>query len=139
MKSVSKLLIVPLFAALAASCATPVTRPAPLTGSWGGQHVGLVLTGQGGTLDYDCAAGRIDGPVIPQPDGSFEALGTHTPGTGGPERVGEVRAAYPATYSGQVSGGTMTLTVDAQLPSGPTRIGPYTLRFGEDPRLLRCL
>ena len=61
----------------------------PLTGEWGGTHVGLRLSEAGGVLDYDCAAGTIDGPLVPRADGTFEARGRHTPGTGGPERAGE--------------------------------------------------
>ena len=73
-----------------AACApvAPSGAATPLIGQWGGQHVGLMLGPTGGTLDYDCAAGRI-GPVLVARDGSFVASGTHTPATGGPEQVGE--------------------------------------------------
>lgn len=121
---------------LVAGCAT-MAPAGPVTGSWGGQHVGLVLDATGGTLDYDCAAGRIDGPVATGPDGRFVARGTHTPGTGGPEREGEVRPSYPANYSGSVRGDRMVLRV--YVPARGFVIGPYELRRGADPILMRCL
>jgi hypothetical protein len=104
-----------------AACAPvpPAQAGSPLVGSWGGQHVGLVIGPSGGTVDYDCAAGRIDGPL------------------GGPERVGEVRPSYPAVYSGSVSGGWMTFRVD--VPEPAIVIGPYRLRRGAEPILMRCL
>ena len=114
----------------------PTGAASPLTGQWGGQHVGLVLGPSGGTLDYDCAAGRV-GPVYVARNGNFAAAGTHTPGTGGPERLGEVRPSYPARYSGSVSGEWMTLRVD--VPDRGFVIGPYRLRRGADPILMRCL
>ncbi len=118
-----------------AGCATTVADRS-LVGTWGGQHVELTLGATGGRLDYDCAVGTIDGPVIPRGDGSFEALGTHTPGQGGPDRVGEVRPAYQTRYSGIVTGNRMTL--QARVENG-VLLGPYALRRDAEPMLLRCL
>jgi hypothetical protein len=121
---------------LAAGCATAPPAGVPLTGRWGGDHVGLDLTANGGILDYDCAAGRIDGPVLPGPDGTFQALGTHTPGTGGPERVGVVPPSFAARYDGQVRGDRMTLRVRVE---NGVLVGPFSLRRGVEPVLMRCL
>lgn len=119
----------------ATACVTAMPT-GPLTGSWGGQHVGLTITPAGGTLEYDCAVGRIDGPLIVQPDGRFKASGTHFPGIGGPERIGEIRPAYPTDYIGSVRGDRMTLT--ARVANG-VLLGPFELRRGAEPNLLRCL
>ena len=124
-----------LFALVA--CATPSSISAPLTGKWGGQHVGLELGAAGGRLDYDCAAGTIDGPAVRDAGGRFSATGTHTPGTGGPVQVGVVPPSYPARYAGTVRGDSMSLTID--VPAMGARIGPYTLRRGTEPVLMRCL
>lgn len=120
-----------------ASCASLAPSSGPLLGSWGGQHVGLELTAAGGKLDYDCADGGIDGPVVPAPNGQFEAYGWHRPGHGGPAREGEVLPRWPARYSGTVSGERMTLRVD--VPDRGFVIGPYRLRRGAEPILMRCL
>lgn len=125
-----------LLALLLGACAAVPPAAVPLAGQWGGLHVALVLTPSGGALDYDCAAGTIDQPLVPGTDGRFAALGRHTPGMGGPERIGEVRPSRPARYSGSVRGDEVTLTV--RLDDG-TMIGPYALRRGAEPRLMRCL
>lgn len=119
-----------------AGCATAPPAGVPLTGRWGGNHVGLELTHGGGTLEYDCAAGRIDGPLVPRADGSFQARGTHTPGTGGPERVGIVPPSHAADYRGSVRGDRLILQV--RVANG-VLIGPLSLRRGAEPMLLRCL
>ena len=127
---------VPILLLALAGCASIPPADVPLIGRWGGPHIGLELTSDGGTLDYDCAAGRIEGPVLPRGDGTFEAQGKHTPSTGGPERVGEVRPTYEALYGGTVRGDRMTLLVRVE---NGVLIGPLTLRRGAEPVLFRCL
>ncbi len=131
-----KLLCLSAAAAALAACASVPPAGVPLTGQWGGTHVGLTLTATGGTLEYDCAAGTIAGPLTVRADGSFEAQGSHTPGSGGPEIVGQVRPAYGARYSGMVRGDRMIL--EAQMANG-VRMGPFTLRRGAEPIIFRCL
>lgn len=126
-----------LLAMIAASCATPASSDRSLAGNWGGQHVGLVMGEANGRLDYDCAAGTIDGPMTADAAGRFAAPGTHTPGQGGPDRIGFTPPSYPARFSGNARGDTMTLTID--VPDLNVRIGPYTLRRDAEPMLLRCL
>ncbi len=119
------------------ACATPSAPARPIVGQWGGQHVGLVLTETGGQLDYDCAAGSIDGPLVGDSSGRFTAAGTHTPGTGGPAQVGVIPPSYPPRYTRSIRGDTMILTVDVAAIGA--RIGPYPLRRGAEPVLMRCL
>jgi hypothetical protein len=123
-------------AAALAACATLPTAGIPLTGEWGGTHVGLRLGETSGVLDYDCAAGTIDGPLLPRRDGTFEVEGRHTPGTGGPEREGEVRPSFRARYSGVIRGQRMTL--QARVENG-VLLGPFTLVKGAEPIIFRCL
>lgn len=125
-------------AALLSACApVPPTDGAPLAGTWGGTHIGLTLTPTGGLLDYDCGAGTIAGPLILAPGGEFRAVGTHTPGTGGPERMGEGRPSYPADYRGRIIGDRMTLVVHVPALGAPE--ASYALQRGAAPTLLRCL
>lgn len=127
--------IAALVVAVAVSCATPVGA-GRVSGSWGGRGIALTLKPAGGTLEYDCAAGRIDGPIVPRSDGGFTVRGSHTPGTGGPERVDHPRPSYPATYSGSIVGERMTLR--GRVANGQA-LGPFELRRGVEPVLLRCL
>jgi hypothetical protein len=118
------------------ACASVPPAGAPLSGPWGGSHVGLMLTATEGQLEYDCAAGTIAGPLAVRADGSFEAQGTHTPGSGGPEIEGQARRVYSARYTGTVRGDWMTLA--AQLENG-VRLGPFILRRAAEPIIFRCL
>ena len=132
------LILAPALLAIA-GCSTfqqPKKTP-PLVGSWGGNHAGLVLDLTGGQLQYDCAAGRIDGAVIPNEIGEFHVNGSHTPATGGPLRQGEEPPTYEASYQGAMSGDTMTLRVIVRQTG--LVLGPFTLRKDAPPVLTRCL
>ena len=118
-----------------AGCAALPER-SHLGGEWGGRHVGLVLEGGFGRLEYDCASGTIDEAILLGRDGRFEASGTHTPGQGGPVRVGEIFRSYRARYAGRVAGEVMELTVRVE---NGTVIGPLELRRGAEPAIVRCL
>jgi hypothetical protein len=108
-----------------------------LTGSWGGPHISLEITATGARVEYDCAHGTIDGPIIPDRSGQFEAMGTHTAEHGGPVREDEEEAGRPARYRGKVSGKTLTLTVT--LADSGEEVGTFTLTRGATPRLTKCL
>lgn len=121
---------------LLAGCATgPADRL--IAGRWGGQHVGLEMGETEGRLEHDCAAGTIDGPLVSDASGRFAASGMHTPGTGGPVRVGVTPPSYAARYSGSVRGDTMSLVID--VPAIDASLGPFALRRGAEHILMRCL
>ena len=128
------------FASLAAlamtACASVPPPGFPVTGQWGGPHVGLTLTQTGGTLDYDCAAGRITEPLVPRAGGAFDVQGTHTPGHVGPEIEGRIMPTYRTRFTGTVSGDRLTLT--GRVENG-VLLGPFTLRRGVEPGIFRCL
>lgn len=118
------------------ACASLALTPTNASGQWGGPHIGLILEGGLGTIEYDCASGTIDTPVIPAPDGSFAATGTHRPGQGGPIRVGQIFTSVRANYAGKIDKDHITLGV--VLEDG-TAIGPFSLDRGAQPQLTRCL
>jgi len=45
------------------------------SGTWGGEHIGMIITDSSATLDYDCAHGSIDEPISTDDMGIFEAVG----------------------------------------------------------------
>ena len=121
-------------------CAGPPPPPGAsqaVTGEWGGSHIGMVLTRDGGRIEYDCAIGSIDGSVLTDAAGRFAATGRHTPAQGGPHRIGHVPPSWPARYTGNVGGDTMTLRVE--VPDLAITIGPTRLRRGAPAILTRCL
>ena len=118
------------------ACASLALTPTNVSGQWGGPHIGLVLEGGLGTIEYDCASGTVDTPVIPAADGSFAATGTHRPGQGGPVRVGQIFTSVRANYAGKIEKDHMTLGV--VLEDGTT-MGPFSLDRGAQGQLTRCL
>ena len=108
---------------------------AELSGAWGGVHVGLTLTAEGGTISYDCAHGTLEAPIRRDGEGRFEVIGSHVREQGGPVRVGDVLDSEPARYLGQVTGDRMVLRVLV----GSDTLGPFTLQRGVAPHLFRCL
>ena len=120
--------------AMLAGCAVIPQKPAFLTGPWGGPHVGLLLEGGIGTVQFDCAGGSIDSVLAAS--GAFSATGTYRAGQGGPVRVGQIFTSQRATYSGSVTGDQMNLSV--RLEDGST-LGPFNLTRGATGQLTRCL
>jgi hypothetical protein len=61
-----------------------------LTGTWGGEHIGIIVSEKGATLDYDCAHGTMNEPLTPDENGKFEAVGVHILEHGGPILLGDI-------------------------------------------------
>jgi hypothetical protein len=112
-----------------------------LTGSWGGPHASLEVTGETARIEYDCAQGTIDGPIVLDREGRFEASGTHAPERGGPVREGQEDSSQPARYRGHVAGKTLTLTLILMGPDNGSgkEVGTFTLTQGAAGRLFKCL
>jgi hypothetical protein len=128
-----------MIGAVLAACAPTHPGPSagiPVTGQWGGTHIGLMLTDVGGTIEYDCASGRLVEALIPGPGGTFEVDGLHTPGHGGPAIEGEILPTYRARFTGTVRDDRMTLT--GRVENG-VLLGPFALRRGAEAGIFRCL
>ena len=114
----------------------PVKTPrGPLTGNWGGDHAGAVLTDRGAKFDFDCAEGSIDGPITPDGEGRFDLAGTYIQDAPGPTRPGREQGR-PARYRGRVERDTMTLSVE--LPGSDVVIGTFKLVRDRLPRVRKC-
>jgi hypothetical protein len=104
------------------------------TGVWGGQHINLEVGEKSATIEYDCATGVIEGPLVVDGNGSFKLRGTHKPERGGPIRAGDDRKGQPATYTGSIKGNKMTLT----LKVGDAEAETFTLEKGREGELVKC-
>jgi hypothetical protein len=104
-------------------------------GLWGGEHVRMIVSSSGASLEYDCASGRIDGPIILDARGGFNVQGSYASERGGPRRDGDA-VVTRAQYVGRVSGDTMRLTVRLEHSKKP--VGVFTLTRGNDPLLAKC-
>lgn len=97
----------------------------------------LLVSLAGGTVEFDCAHGRLDEPMAIDQSGRFAVAGVFVREHGGPIRVDEMEDARPARYSGSVDGQKMSLTVTI-LDESPA-LGPFTLVLNGRPRLVKCL
>ena len=113
------------------------TPGVPLTGVWGGDHLRIDLTPTGGTLEYDCAAGELSAPLVPDAVGRVAADGVHNPGMGGPIPIDYEPPRQPARYTGTVSGNRLTLTVT--IVATGERVGTFVLYRGRDGAVFKCL
>ena len=123
-------------ALLAVGCESTLQKPPNLTGLWGGPHAGIAFRGGLADVQFDCAAGSIDAPVILAGDGAFSVPGTYRAGSSGPVRVGQFFRSQRAVYSGTVTEKVMTLTV--ALEDDDKTLGPFTLTEGAPPQVTRC-
>lgn len=102
---------------------------------WGGQHVELEFTKDGGTLEFDCATGTITKPLAVDAHGKFRVSGTFTRERPGPT-MRDGNPAASATYSGSVEGDTMHLTVVAG--QNKESMGEYVLVRGQPGHVMKC-
>jgi hypothetical protein len=105
-------------------------------GTWGGKHIQFEVSDESVSIEYDCAHGSIAGPLTFDRQGRFSWHGTYTREHGGPIRMGEKVDNQAATYSGSLTGDTMTLTVKVENSS----IEPQTFTLTRDSvgRVWKC-
>ncbi len=122
-------------AALGAACGGRGLDRVP-EGNWGGAHVSLAVTAAAATVEFDCAHGKTNGPLVLDRDGRFGVAGVFMR-EGGPVRDGEPPDAHPAFYEGSTDGRTLSLTVT--LTDQGQTLGPFEAVRGAPPRVLKCL
>jgi len=103
-------------------------------GSWGGEHISVEVGEKSAKIEYDCAHGEIDGPLVVDAGGRFNLRGTHTPERGGPIREDRPSRSLPATFVGSIKGDKMTLTLKLSDSEEET----FTLQKGKEANLFKC-
>lgn len=104
------------------------------SGQWGGEHISIKVGTRSAEVEYDCATGRIDGPLTVDADGNFNLRGIHRMERGGPVRADETVKEHPATFIGTIKGNTMTLTLKLEGLDPET----FTLERGKPGELFKC-
>jgi hypothetical protein len=102
---------------------------------WGGEHIEIEFTKDGGTVEFDCATGSITKPLTVDAHGKFRASGTFTRERPGPT-MRDVNPATAATYSGSMVGDTMHLHVEAG--ANKEVVENYVLARGQAGRVMKC-
>jgi hypothetical protein len=106
------------------------------TGMWGGEHISLEVTDGGGSLEFDCASGMIDRPIILDSEGKFDVAGKYVREHAGPVRRDEENYGRSARYTGRVKEKALTLTVTLKEPE--ETIGTFNLTQGSPGRVMKC-
>jgi hypothetical protein len=117
------------------SCSFAVQSSGDVPNMWGGEHVELEVTPTGANLDFDCAVGTIDHPLVLPAEGKFRATGTYTRERPGPV-IGNSDQGAPAVYSGTVKAGAMHLEV--RLVKNDELVGTYELVRGRSGQVMKC-
>lgn len=111
-------------------------RVDPSTSTWGSPPSSdldnrvLTVTTSGATLRSECSSGVIEAVIVLDSAGHFDARGTYQMQAG--PCCGQPR---PARYTGVAAGDLLTLTILVE--AGQT-LGPFTLAFGQMPRIGSC-
>ena len=112
------------------------TQRSVALGTWGGQHIRMIVTANGATIEYDCAQGSVAGKLTLDSERKFSITGSHTREGPGPIRIGVTRPGRPARFDGHVNGDEMSLSV--VLTDENESIGDFILRRGSEGRLRKC-
>ena len=115
--------------ACSAATSTPITD---VVGTWGGDNAGLIVTGTDVHVHIGCTLGDAVGPIVADENGRFEVSGTYNVDAYPVNRG----ITHPATFSGQIVGQSMTLTVS--LTDTARVLGPVTLVYGKEPKMGPC-
>jgi len=105
-------------------------------GTWGGPHIGLEITGNRSTIEFDCAHGTIDQPFEIDSAGVFDLPGKYVKESAGPARQDANNDEHVARYAGRIKGKEMSLTV--RIIDGNQVVGRFTLTRGAVPRVAKC-
>src|SRR5262245_16973798 len=103
-------------------------------GVWGGQHLRLTVTDNGGTSEFDCAHGSLDSALAVDAEGRFDVPGTLVH-EGGPVREGVEEVRQSVRYTGRTDGRAMEIDV---VSAAGERIGAYHVEHGRPATLRKC-
>lgn len=106
------------------------------TGIWGGKHISLEITDSGGSIEFDCAHGTIEGKIKLNQQGRFSIKGTYIEEHGGPVRQTGNADSQTVLYTGQITGEKMKLTIKRS--DNKKLVGTFTLARDQEAFLVKC-
>ena len=118
------------------ACAGPSGTGRITLGPWGGEHVLLTVKDTGADVQFDCAHGRVEEPIVLDDAQRFDVRGVFIREHGGPVKKDEAESSQPVRYKGTVNADRMSLTVAPE--GGGEDLGSFTLSKGSKGHLVRC-
>ena len=87
------------------------TTPTSVVGTWRSLAAELTVTERGASIQFGCATGTIDAPILLNARGEFSANGTYTQLSGvAPPPNSPPPTPQPTVYSGRVSGNNLSFS-----------------------------
>lgn len=123
-----------ILALAAGLLASAGTVPA-LDGRWAGDRMIMTIGPDGATLQSDCAAGAISGPIALDRHGKFNARGNYHVYRGGPQQADVAPSRTVSTFRGRLAGDLLELSISN--PGLP--VATFKLRRDGKLKLVRCL
>jgi len=122
-----------LLAIVVAGCSdAPKNRLLP--GSYGGNHISIIVELQRTQFLFDCASGVVEGSIPLNRQDEFNVTGTFMNG-GNAQNVDHT--PHPARYQGSLSGAIVTFSLFMP-PDAATPIDIYTATRGATPQIAAC-
>ena len=119
------------------SSSSPTAPTRIPTGTWGGDHIRLVVSDTSAIVEFDCAHGSLNLPLVVDRSGHFDITGIFVKEHGGPIRIDEELPQEPARYAGTTDGRTMMMSVTGTASAQP--VGTFSLTIGSPGRVFKCL
>src|SRR5205814_9122773 len=100
------------------------------TSVWGGDHIHAEVTEGGATMEFDCARGAIEQPIVLDGAGKFELEGKFATEHAGPITRDDENGGRAVRYAGILKDKELTLTITD--PSSKEIIGTFNLTHGNE-------
>jgi hypothetical protein len=107
-----------------------------IVGPYGGQGVEVIVEKNSVQIEYDCATGRIAGPLRLDQSGRFVAKGVHKRELPGAIRLQLTPKEQPARFEGSIVRGLMRFKVI--IVATDEIVGDFTARRGRTAVLRKC-
>jgi hypothetical protein len=112
------------------------TKPPDVVGNWGGPHLAMSVSGEGASLEFDCAHGQFDEPLRLDARNGFAVRGTHVQEQAGPVFSDQAPNSHAALYTGTITGTQMTIAV--RLLDTNRQLGTFVVSKGQAVKLVKC-
>ena len=137
-----RLLVFAFFASFVAACSSSSSATLPpydgllALGTWGGDSAGMIVSDTAMHLHVGCTYGDVSGRIPVTSDGRFDVNGSYML-RAFPIAIGP---SVPAHFVGHLDGANaiVTVTVNDTVQKKTVTLGPVTVTYKRDPRLMPC-
>ena len=137
-----RILVFAVLALAVAACSSGSSATLPpydgllALGTWGGDSAGMIVSDTAMHLHVGCTYGDVSGRIPVSADGRFDVNGSYML-RAYPIAIGP---SVPARFVGRIEGADaiVTVTVNDTVQKKTVTLGPVTVTYKKDPRLMPC-